>query len=104
MENKEPKSGAPSAASNNETGPKWADDEQKYRGNMLCLAVATLKLSDIITEYSCRISPINAKYMGERIRDLAGVQYDTATVIDDFMRVLGAGALPALDKHNPMLS
>lgn len=103
MENKEPKSGAPAAAIN-DSSPKWADDGQKYHDRMLYLAIAALKLSGRIFEDCDDINPVNAKYAAEGIKALADIQYYAAAVIDDFMCVLEAGALPALDKHNPMFA
>lgn len=57
MENKEPMNGAPTAATSNDSSPKWEDDERKYRDHMLYLAVAALKLSDEITEECSDIPP-----------------------------------------------
>lgn len=96
--------GAPTTASSNENSPKWVDDERKFRDNMLYLAITALKLSERITEDCGDITPVNAKYATEGIKVLADTQYYATTVIDDFMCILEAGALQALDKCNPMFA
>ncbi len=111
MENKEPKSGAPTAASINESAhtsghqqpgaaPTWVSEKEKILTAIQSLSTSALGLSDRIM-YECEyMTPTTAERVMENIHDMALLQANVKIVIDFLLALLDNDVLEVLDKFD----
>lgn len=111
MENKEPKSGAPTAASINESAhtsghqqpgaaPTWVSEKEKILNAINSLSISALGLSDRIMCECEYMTPTTAGRAMENIHDMALLQANVKTVIDFLLALLDNDVLEVLDKYN----
>jgi len=111
MENKEPKSGTPAAATNNGSthtsgqqqpvaAPTWVSEKENILNAINNLSISALGLSDRIM-YECEcLNPDTAERTMEDIRDMALLQANVKTVIDILTTLLANDVLEVLDKFD----
>lgn len=110
MENKEPKSGTPAAATNNESthttgnqptaAPTWVGEKEKILMAISNLSESALGLSERIMEECEYMNPDTAERTMEDIRDMALLQANVKTVIDILTTLLANDVLEVLDKFD----
>lgn len=111
MENKEPKSGTPAAATNNGStptsghqqpgaAPTWVGEKEKILNAINNLSISALGLSDRIM-YECEyMTPTTTERAMENIHDMAELQANVKTVLDFLLALLDNDVLEVLDKFD----